>query len=52
MILTNLDGVVAEYALQFIFQASNNQAKYEALLAKLRIAKELGVKRLKTFINS
>lgn len=26
------EGVIAEYALWFAFQASNSQAKYEALL--------------------
>ena len=29
-----------------MFKASNNQAKYEALLTGLRLAKELGVWRL------
>lgn len=52
LILTNSKGVLIEYALQFTFKASNNQAKHEALLANLKIAKELGVKRLKVFIDS
>lgn len=38
LILTNSE-VVTEYALQFAFKASNNQAKYEALLASLKVAK-------------
>ena len=29
-----------------MFKTSNNQAEYEALLASLRLAKELGVRRL------
>lgn len=44
--------LIAKYALRFAFQSSNNQAKYEALLAELRIAKELEGKKLKTFIDS
>lgn len=52
LILTSLERVVAEYALRFALQASNNQAEYEAHLAWLRIAKELRVKRLKTFMDS
>lgn len=41
LILTNPKGVVAEYVLQFAFKALNNQAEYEVLLARLRIAKKL-----------
>ena len=29
-----------------MFKTSNNQAKYEALLASLKLTKELGVQRL------
>lgn len=46
LILTNLKGVVTEYALQFFFKASNNQAKYKVLLAGLKIAKEHEIKSL------
>ena len=35
LILTYFEGVIIEYALRFNFQASNNQAEYEALLAGL-----------------
>lgn len=52
LILTNLKGVVTKYALRFAFEASNNQAKYEALLAGLRVVKELKTKRVKVFIDS
>ena len=51
LFLTNSEGVVAKFALWFTFDASNNQAKYEAILAGLRIAKELRIKRLKSFID-
>ena len=34
------------YVVRFHFPASNNMAEYEALLSGLRIAIELGVKRL------
>ena len=51
-ILTNIDGVVTKYALWFGFKASNNQAEYEALIARLKIIKDLGVKCLRVFINS
>ena len=52
LILTNAEGIVIEYALRFTFEASNNQAEYEALIVGIKIAKELGVKRLKVFIDS
>ncbi|KAM2716207.1 hypothetical protein EV2_045717 [Malus domestica] len=41
-----------EYALRFKFKASNNEAEYEALLAGLRLAKHLGVKRIDIFSDS
>nr|GEU85800.1 reverse transcriptase domain-containing protein [Tanacetum cinerariifolium] len=37
------------YALRLNFESTNNQAKYEALLAGLRIAKKIGVQTL--FVN-
>nr|GEX44941.1 reverse transcriptase domain-containing protein [Tanacetum cinerariifolium] len=43
-ILTNLEGVEFTYALRFQFAASNNEAEYEALVAGLRIATQIGVK--------
>lgn len=52
LILTNFEGVVIEYALHFSFRVTNNQAEYEALMARLKIAKELGVKSLKVFTDS
>ncbi|GKF33755.1 reverse transcriptase domain-containing protein, partial [Tanacetum coccineum] len=38
-ILMNPEGVEFTYALRFKFEASNNEAEYEALIAGLRIAK-------------
>ena len=51
-LLTNSEGVVTEHALRFGFKASNNQAEYEALIAGLKLALELGVDRLKVFSDS
>ncbi|XP_073107344.1 uncharacterized protein [Elaeis guineensis] len=51
-LLTNSKGVVTDHALRFDFKASNNQAEYEALVAGLKLALELGVGRLKVFSNS
>ena len=38
MILTSPDGIDVEYALRFGFQASNNEAEYEVVIAELNLA--------------
>ncbi|XP_057450727.1 uncharacterized protein LOC130742637 [Lotus japonicus] len=40
------DRMVIEQSLKFEFKASNNQSEYEALIAGLRLAIELGVQKL------
>nr|XP_043615952.1 uncharacterized protein LOC122587853 [Erigeron canadensis] len=40
------------YALRFNFPASNNEAEYEALLAGLKMAKQMGVKKIQVFVDS
>ncbi|KAM1856536.1 hypothetical protein ACFX14_006761 [Malus domestica] len=52
LVLTTPDKVAMKYALCFKFKASNNEAEYEALLAGLRLAKHLGVKRIDIFSDS
>ncbi|KAM1066714.1 hypothetical protein ACFX15_021466 [Malus domestica] len=52
LVLTTPDKVAIEYVLHFKFKASNNEAKYEALLAGLSLAKHLGVKRIDIFSDS
>nr|GEV17608.1 reverse transcriptase domain-containing protein [Tanacetum cinerariifolium] len=51
-ILTNPDGVEFTYALRFQFAASNNEAEYEALIASLRIATQMGVKNIQANVDS
>nr|GFB21440.1 reverse transcriptase domain-containing protein [Tanacetum cinerariifolium] len=46
LILTKTEGVEFTYALRFQFAASNNEAEYEALVAGLRIATQMGVKNV------
>ena len=46
IILEGPDGVLVEQSLKFAFQANNNQAEYEALLAGMRLAIDMGVSRL------
>ncbi|GJT39631.1 reverse transcriptase domain-containing protein [Tanacetum coccineum] len=51
-ILTNLEGLKFTYALRFEFDASNNEAEYEALVAGLRIADQMGVQNLEAKVDS
>nr|GEU80968.1 reverse transcriptase domain-containing protein [Tanacetum cinerariifolium] len=51
LILTNLEGVEFTYALRFQFAASNNEVEYEALVAGLRIATQIGVKNVQVNVD-
>ncbi|GJX90747.1 reverse transcriptase domain-containing protein [Tanacetum coccineum] len=52
LILTNPKGMKFTYALRFRFDATNNEAEYEALIAGLRIAEQMGVKNLQANVDS
>nr|GEW15408.1 reverse transcriptase domain-containing protein [Tanacetum cinerariifolium] len=52
LILTNPEGMEFTYALRFRFDATNNEAEYEALIAGLRIAKQMGVKNLQAIVKA
>ncbi|GJY11793.1 reverse transcriptase domain-containing protein [Tanacetum coccineum] len=52
LILTNPDGVEFTYAMRFRFEATNNEAEYEALIAGLWIAEQMGVKNLQANVDS
>jgi len=46
VVLENTSGVRLEQSLRFAFKASSNQAEYEALIAGLSLAEDMGVQRL------
>lgn len=52
IILEGPDDISLEQSVRLDFLASNDQAKYEAILAGMNLALELGVKRLKAFSDS
>ncbi|GJS78492.1 reverse transcriptase domain-containing protein [Tanacetum coccineum] len=52
LILTNPKGAEFNYALRFRFDATNNEAVYEALIVSLRITEQVGVKNLQTNVDS
>nr|GEV02833.1 adenylate kinase 5, chloroplastic [Tanacetum cinerariifolium] len=52
LILTNPEGTKFTYALRFEFNATNNEAEYEAQIAGLRIAEQMAIKKpSNTFLN-
>ncbi|GKD66954.1 reverse transcriptase domain-containing protein [Tanacetum coccineum] len=52
LILTNPEGGEFTYALRFRFEATNKEAEYEALIADLKIAEQIGVKNLQVSVDS
>ena len=52
LILTSLDGINVEYALRFGFQASNNEAEYEDVIAGLNLAHSMEADQLEVCSDS
>nr|GEX49326.1 hypothetical protein [Tanacetum cinerariifolium] len=52
LILTSPEGTEFTYALRFQFPASNNEAEYEALIAGLQIAAQIGVQNVHVSVDS
>jgi hypothetical protein len=52
LILDGPDGVELTYALKLSFKTSNNEAEYEALIAGLRMAHQMGIRHLQVFMDS
>ncbi|GKG26971.1 reverse transcriptase domain-containing protein, partial [Tanacetum coccineum] len=52
LILTNSKGAEFTKALRFRFEATTNEAEYEALIAGLRITEEMGVTNLQENVDS
>jgi ribonuclease HI len=52
IVLTSPKGDQLKYVLQIHFAASNNVAEYEALFHGLKVAKEIGVRRIECFGDS
>ena len=52
LIPTSPEGIDIEYALRFGFQASNNEAEYEAVIAGLSLAHSLEIDQLEVWSDS
>jgi ribonuclease HI len=44
VVLISLEKDKFKYALQLRFRATNNEAEYEALLARLKLSESMGIK--------
>lgn len=52
IILEKCEGLITKVSLILSFTTSNNQDKYEAFLAGLRLAKDLGAQEVKVYTDS
>ena len=52
LVLVGPHGAKVLYALKFGFEASNNKAEYEALIAGLKLAKDIGARRIRALSDS
>jgi len=52
VIIEGPNGITLEQVVQFNFETSNNQTEYKDLIARLRLAWDLGVKQLKCQTDS
>ena len=52
VLLISPDGKQLKYVIQILWQATNNEAQYEALIHGLRVAITLGIKRLLVYGDS
>jgi ribonuclease HI len=52
VVLTSPKGDMLQYVLQVHFRASNNIAEYESLVHGLKLAKEIGIRRILCFGHS
>ena len=52
IIVENDEGMIVEISLGLSFPVTDNTAEYEAFLARLQIAKDLGANKIKIFTDS
>lgn len=52
LVLESTEAHKIHYALRFGFKISNNEAKYKALITRLRLAKELKVEAIDIYNES
>lgn len=52
IVVITLEGIKLEHSFRLGFKAFNNEAEYEALLARLRVVSDLGAKEVEVYSDS
>ena len=52
LVLTSPEGDMIQQAIWYGFKATNNKAEYEALITRLNLAKDMGIKKLDIHFDS
>ena len=52
LVVTSLKGIIIDKSLRLSFSATNNEAKYEALLEGMALVQRMGVGSMEIFSNS
>ena len=52
MVLISPEGISLERSIRLELSASNNEAEYEVLLSRLRMAKQVGATKIKILCDS
>ena len=52
IVLITLEGIRLEHSFRLGFKASNNEAKYEALITRLKTAFDLGGRNVEVYSDS
>ena len=52
IVIITLEGIRLEHSFRLGFRASNNEAEYDALLARLRIILDVGALEVEVYLDS
>ena len=52
IVIITPNGIRLEHSLRLGFRASNNKAKYKALIAKLKAVRDMGALKVKVYSDS
>ena len=52
IVIITLEGIRLEHSFKLRFRASNNEAKYKALIARLRAVLDLGAQEVEIYLDS
>ena len=52
IVIITPDGIRLEHSLRLGFRASNNKAEYKALIAKLKVVRDMGAREVKVYSDS